>query len=65
MRSVHIHVKIFNPSNSDKALLLANKASDAGFILNSVKTERHFTPAPKAVIKIAFVFFNPEFISVL
>ncbi len=43
MKSIHIHVKIFNPSNPDKALLLANKASDAGFILNSVKTERHFT----------------------
>lgn len=43
MKSIHIHVKIFNPSSSDKALLLAKKASNAGFILNSVKTDRFFT----------------------
>ena len=43
MKSIHIHVKIKNPTNPDKALFLAKKAVSAGFILNSVKTERHFT----------------------
>ena len=43
MKKIDIHVKILNPSNSEKALQLAKKASDGGFILNSVKTERHFT----------------------
>lgn len=43
MKKIEIHVKIFNPSNKDKALMLAKKASEGGFILNSVKTERHFT----------------------
>ncbi len=43
MQSIHIAVKIFNPSNPEKALLLAKKAADGGFILNSVKTQRHFT----------------------
>lgn len=43
MKSIHIHVKILNPTNIEKALLLAQKASQGGFILNSVKTERHFT----------------------
>ena len=43
MKSIYIHVKISNPSHIDKALLLAKKASESGFILNSVKTERYFT----------------------
>jgi len=43
MKSIYMDVKIENPSNPDKALLLAKKASEGGFILNSVKTERHFT----------------------
>ena len=43
MKSIAIHVKITDPSDAQKALLLAKKASQGGFILNSVKTERNFT----------------------
>lgn len=42
MKDFHLHAKIFAPSNQEKSLLLAKKASQAGFILNSVKTNCHF-----------------------
>ncbi len=42
MKEFFLSAKIKNPSNPDKALLLAKKASDSGFILNSVKTKCHF-----------------------
>lgn len=42
MKEFFLTAKIKNPSNSDKAILLAKKASDSGFILNSVKTKCHF-----------------------
>lgn len=43
MKSIHIQVKIKSPSNSERALVLAKKAADSGFVLNSVKTEKHFS----------------------
>ncbi len=43
MKSIYIQVKIHKPSNAERALLLAKKASTSGFILNSVKTEKHFS----------------------
>ena len=43
MKSIKIHVKIFKPSDREKALKLAERASNDGFILNSVKTDRYFT----------------------
>ena len=43
MKSIKIDVKIFNPSDPKKARTLAEKASKDGFILNSVKTDLHFT----------------------
>jgi organic hydroperoxide reductase OsmC/OhrA len=42
MKSIHLDVKIFDPTNAERALLLAKKASESGFILNSVKTNKHF-----------------------
>ena len=42
MKAIHLDVKIYDPSNAERALLLAKKASESGFILNSVKTEKHF-----------------------
>lgn len=42
MKSIHMDVKIFDPSNSERALIIAKKASESGFILNSVKTQKHF-----------------------
>ena len=42
MKDFYLHAKIFSPSNKEKSLLLAKKASQAGFILNSVKTNCHF-----------------------
>jgi organic hydroperoxide reductase OsmC/OhrA len=42
MKEFHLKVKIFRPSNEERVLLLAKKASQSGFILNSVKTQCHF-----------------------
>lgn len=42
MKSFFLEANITNPSNADKALMLARKASQSGFVLNSVKTECHF-----------------------
>ena len=42
-KSIHFHITIVNPSSPEKALIFAKKASEGGFILYSVKTERHFT----------------------
>lgn len=42
MKEFFLNAKITSPSNSEKALLLAKKASESGFILNSVKTICHF-----------------------
>ena len=42
MKEFFLQAKIKNPSSSDKAMLLAKKAADSGFILNSVKTQCHF-----------------------
>ena len=42
MKEFFLKAKIVEPSNPDKALLLAKKASQAGFVLNSVKTICHF-----------------------
>jgi organic hydroperoxide reductase OsmC/OhrA len=39
MKELHLRARILKPSNRDRALLLARKALQAGFILNSVKTE--------------------------
>jgi organic hydroperoxide reductase OsmC/OhrA len=39
MKELHLRARIVKPSNRDRALLLARKALQAGFILNSVKTE--------------------------
>lgn len=43
MKDFYLSVSIVGPSNPDKALLLAKKASENGFILNSVKTKCHFS----------------------
>ena len=42
MKDFYLHATIRSPSNRDRALLLAKKASASGFILNSVKTLCHF-----------------------
>ncbi len=42
MKEFFLHAKIKVPSNADKAILLAKKASQSGLILNSVKTICHF-----------------------
>lgn len=42
MKEFFLTAFIKDPSNPDKALLLARKASESGFILNSVKTRCHF-----------------------
>lgn len=42
MKDFHLKAQIIEPSNPEKALMLAKKASQSGFILNSVKTIRHF-----------------------
>ncbi len=42
MKEFFLKVEISNPSSHDKALVLAKKASETGFILNSVKTICHF-----------------------
>ena len=42
MKKLDVKVVITKPNNPEKALLLAKKASQSGFILNSVKTECHF-----------------------
>lgn len=42
MKDFFLKATITNPSNPEKALLLARKASESGFILNSVKTQCHF-----------------------
>ena len=39
MKKLKLVVSVLNPSNQDKAELLAKKAFQSGFILNSVKTE--------------------------
>ncbi len=42
MKSIHMDVKIYDSTNAERALLLAKKASESGFILNSVKTDKSF-----------------------
>lgn len=42
MKEFFLKAHISSPSNPDKAILLAKKASETGFILNSVKTVCHF-----------------------
>lgn len=42
MKEFFLSATIQAPNNSEKALLLARKASESGFILNSVKTICHF-----------------------
>ena len=42
MKEFFLVAKIKSPSNPDKALLLAKKASQSGLILNSVKTICHY-----------------------
>jgi organic hydroperoxide reductase OsmC/OhrA len=42
MKKISVRVRIVRPSNPDRALVLAKKATQSGFILNSVKTEREF-----------------------
>lgn len=42
MKALEVRVRIENPSDRDKALMLAQKASRSGFILNSVKTDCQF-----------------------
>lgn len=42
MKEFFLKAKIQAPSNEDKARLLAKKATETGFILNSVKTLCHF-----------------------
>ncbi len=42
MKRLEVRVQIQNPSHPDRALRLAQKASESGFILNSVHTECHF-----------------------
>lgn len=42
MKKLKLVVSISNPSNPEKAELLAKKAFQSGFILNSVKTEVEF-----------------------
>lgn len=42
MKEFFLKAKIRDVSSSEKALALAKKASQSGFILNSVKTQCHF-----------------------
>jgi organic hydroperoxide reductase OsmC/OhrA len=42
MKEFFLTAKIITPSNPQKALTIAKKASEGGFILNSVKTICHF-----------------------
>lgn len=42
MKEFNLSATIFNPSNAQKAILIAGKASETGFVLNSVKTKCHF-----------------------
>ena len=42
MKEFFLEAEIQNPSAAEKALALAKKASESGFILNSVKTKCHF-----------------------
>jgi organic hydroperoxide reductase OsmC/OhrA len=42
MKKIIVRVKFYKASDKAKALVLAEKASKSGFILNSVKTEREF-----------------------
>ncbi len=42
MKKLKLSVSILNPSNQEKAELLAKKSFQSGFILNSVKTEIEF-----------------------
>lgn len=42
MKEFFLKAQISAPSNPEKAILLAKKASETGFILNSVKTVCHF-----------------------
>ncbi len=42
MKEFFLEAKIHSPSNPERALLLAKKASESGFILNSIKTQCHF-----------------------
>jgi organic hydroperoxide reductase OsmC/OhrA len=42
MKDFFLKATIKNPSSVGKAMLLAKKASESGFILNSVKTNCHF-----------------------
>ncbi len=42
MKEFVLNAEIVSPSNPEKALLLAKKASESGFILNSVKTNCRF-----------------------
>ncbi len=42
MKAFHLRAKIFSPSNKDRAALLAKKAFDSGFVINSVKTACSF-----------------------
>jgi len=43
MKDFHLEARIVGVSDSKKALLLAKKASESGFILNSVKTSCRFS----------------------
>ena len=43
MKDFFLDAKIKNPSNPEMALHLAKRASELGFILNSVKTVCHFS----------------------
>jgi organic hydroperoxide reductase OsmC/OhrA len=43
MKEFFLEARIHSPTNAEKAMLLARKASQSGFILNSVKTLCHFT----------------------
>ncbi len=42
MKRLEVKVQIEKPSHPDRALRLAQKASESGFILNSVHTDCHF-----------------------
>ena len=42
MKTLDVDVQIFGAADADKALRLAKRASESGFIINSVKTDCHF-----------------------
>lgn len=42
MKDFYLTAVIHQPSNTEKAIMLAQKAAKSGFILNSVKTKCHF-----------------------